>query len=56
MKTNYIKTLFLATFFIGVSAEINAQDDLKKSKYGSQIKQHLKMNDLTVLRFIKVIT
>jgi hypothetical protein len=49
MKKKYIKLLSLLVLLTGVSAEVSAQDDLKKSNFSNQIKEHLtlKKYDLT---------
>lgn len=41
MKKKYIKSLLLAAIFVSFTVAVNAQDDLRKSKFSSQIKEHL---------------
>ena len=41
MKKKYIKLLLSALLLTNISAEVSAQDDLKKSKFSNQIKKHL---------------
>jgi len=43
MKKKYIKLLLLSLFFTIISTEVKAQDELKESKFSTQIKKHLKL-------------
>lgn len=43
MKKKYLKLLLLALSLITIPVEVNAQDDLKKSKFSNQIKEHLSL-------------
>ena len=41
MKKKYIKLLLSVLLITTISAKVNAQDDLKKSRFSNQIKEYL---------------